>query len=162
MAVIVLLGVGLGWFAWKLREAERQRKAVEAIREAGGHVWYDYEVDESGGGHILGQEPPAPEWLRELFGEDLLSVVVHVDLNGKQIGDETLDHLKGLTKLEWLNLCNTQVTDDGLWHLRGLTKLNTLSLSSRQITDVGLEHLRGLTKLKQLSLGGTQLTDGGL
>jgi len=35
MAVIVLLSVGLGWFGWKLREAERQWKAVEAIRKAG-------------------------------------------------------------------------------------------------------------------------------
>jgi len=35
MAVVVLLGMGLGWFGWKMREAERQRKAVEAIRKAG-------------------------------------------------------------------------------------------------------------------------------
>jgi len=27
MAVMVLLCVGLGWFGWKMREAERQRKA---------------------------------------------------------------------------------------------------------------------------------------
>jgi len=57
MAVMVLLGVGLGWFGWKLREAERQRRAVEAIRKAGGYVWYDYELDVSDA-LSPGEEPP--------------------------------------------------------------------------------------------------------
>jgi len=34
--VIVLLSLPMGWFGWKMREAERQKRAVEAIRKAGG------------------------------------------------------------------------------------------------------------------------------
>jgi len=34
MAVMVLLCVGLGWFGWKLREAEMQRKAVESVKQS--------------------------------------------------------------------------------------------------------------------------------
>jgi len=35
VVLVVVVAVPLGWFGVKLREAERQRKAVEAIRKAG-------------------------------------------------------------------------------------------------------------------------------
>ena len=33
--------------------------------------------------------------------------------------DAGLEHLKGLTKLQWLDLAGTEVTDAGLEHLKG-------------------------------------------
>ena len=45
-----------------------------------------------------------------------------------------------------------QTTDAGLVHLKGLAKLNGLDLSHTPITDTGLVHLKGLTKLNNLPL----------
>jgi hypothetical protein len=47
----------------------------------------------------------------------------------------------------------TSITDAELVHLKGLTKLQTLNLYRTKITDAGLVHLRGMTKLKTLYLG---------
>jgi hypothetical protein len=153
LMVVVLLSVPMGWFALKMRQAERQRQAVEAIQKAGGYVAYDYE--------FYGSGPPGPAWLRRLLCEDFFANVVLVHFS-MRFGDGYMVHLKGLTGLEWLELTGTQVTDGGLEHLRGLTKLDSLELSDTQITDAGLEHLKGLTKLEDLNLSNTQVTDAGL
>ena len=57
---------------------------------------------------------------------------------------------------------NTQVTDAGLAHLKGMTKLQTLDLADAQVTDAGLKHLHGLAQLKVLYLGGTNVTEAGV
>ena len=82
---------------------------------------------------------------------------------GTQVTDAGLEHLKGLTDLESLDLRLTKVTDAGLEHLKGLTSLTSLNLDLvTQITDAGLEHLKGLTNLTSLNLGRTKVTDAGL
>ena len=53
-----------------------------------------------------------------------------------------LEHLKGLTKLGYLNLWSTKVTDAGLVHLEGLTNLKGLNLRKTQVTDAGVEKLQ--------------------
>ena len=81
-----------------------------------------------------------------------------VRFEGTQITDEGLVHLKGLSKLQLLDLDGTQVTDAGLVHLKGLTKLEHLYLEGcRDITDAGLMHLKGLTNLEQLPVDGTKV-----
>ena len=45
------------------------------------------------------------------------------------------------------------MTDAGLEHLKGLTNLQSLDLTFTKVTDAGLEHLKGLTKLQSLDLG---------
>ena len=189
LIVVVLLSVGLGWFAVRMRQAERQRKAVEAIREVGATVTYDYARDDI---EYIWLAPPrehpsAPTWLRELVGDDFLADVddVHfnfheevgdvelehvsvlrkltcLELSATQVTDVGTEHLTGLIRLEWLDLSGTHVTDDGLQHLKGLTNLEYLDLSDTQVTDGGLENLKGLTKLDSLMLCGTQVTDVGL
>jgi len=92
MAVMVLLGVGLGWF---VRQAQRQRKAVEAIREAGAVVIYDYQLDEDEPGMFTPErEPPTPAWLRRLLGVDLFSDVVVVDVTGTHVTEEGIRELR--------------------------------------------------------------------
>jgi Leucine-rich repeat (LRR) protein len=46
--------------------------------------------------------------------------------------------------------------------LRGLTRLQQLDLSETRITDLGLEHLSGLTNLQAVDVSGTETTDSGL
>ena len=190
VALVVAVAVSCCWFAAKMRQAERQRRTVEAIRKAGLWVQRDYEwealvaFDETG--YCPNSEPPAPEWIMELIGEDLFTDIVGVlsdsedrpeavmehlgglttlkrlELGGTQVTDAGLEHLNGLTNLLFLQLWDTKVSDGGLEHLTRLTNLRRLELSGTQVTDAGLEHLKGLTNLKRLSLSRTQVTDAGL
>jgi tetratricopeptide (TPR) repeat protein len=73
-----------------------------------------------------------------------------------------LEHLKGLTQLQTLNLMQTQVTDAGLERLQGLSHLQTLDLSAAKVTDIGLEHLQALTQLQNLNVDLTRVTDVGV
>lgn len=122
MIAVVLLSGLLGWFGMKMRQAERQRKAVEAIRKAGGWVYYDYQMHESGIDVIADAEPPAPAWLRRLLGEDFFSDAVDVSFydvfSSVNTGDADLEHLKGQTKLFSLIRNDTQVTKIGIWKLQ--------------------------------------------
>jgi len=162
MALIVLLSVGLGWFGWKLREAGRQRRAVEAIERVGGWVAYDYNMPEDGGPAVQA-EPPTPAWLRKLVGVDFLSEVVGVNCSFcTEVGDEVLQHIKGVPKLRWLVLHDTRITDAGLVNINGLKDLEYLHLNNTQVTDAGLEELRTLTRLKWLDVARTNVTDTGV
>ncbi|MEX0714765.1 MAG: leucine-rich repeat domain-containing protein [Pirellulales bacterium] len=134
--------------------AERQRRAVAAIREAGGYYWYDFQPDDNTPG-----EPPGPDWLCHILGMDYFADVVLVDAGS--MTDSTCSHLSALTSLQVLGLRDTQVTDAGLAHLAGLTSLQRLSLGTK-VTDAGLAHLARLTSLESLYLSNTQVTDAGL
>lgn len=72
--------------------------------------------------------------------------------------------LQGVEMLRFLDLAeNRNVTNDGLKHLRGLTQLTGMNLSSCSITSLGIEHLRALTRLEHLNLSFcNRLTDPAL
>ena len=157
----VIVSIWGSWFGVEMRAAKRQTTAVEAVEKLGGTVVFDYQVDAKGI-EILEGEPSSPEWLGNLLGDDLFTNVVRVWCDDIQVTDAGLEHLKGLTQLQWLCLSNTQVTDGGLAHLKGLTQLQNLLLDNTQVTDAGLEHLKGLTQLQHLLLFNTQVTDEGV
>ena len=92
---------------------------------------------------------------------EVISIEYETD---NQVDDEFLKDLKGLKKLETLNLnFSIKVTDAGLKHVRGLSNLKELYLSHVQsVTDAGLEYLKDLGNLERLSLTGTKTTDAGL
>jgi hypothetical protein len=163
MVIVLMFGCGMGWFAYELQQAQRQRDAVEAIRNLEGLVAYDYQVSAS----RLRRMPP-PEWARRLVGDDFLADVVLVDCwdedmdTAANMTDAELILLQGFPQLEWLRLNGTRVTDAGLVHLRGLTRLQCLSLEHTSLAGAGLVHLRGLRQLRILDLTATQVTDAGL
>jgi len=159
--LMTVAAIGCSWFACKMVEANKRKEAVETVEELRGAVWYDYEFD-ADDNRIGNAEPPGPAWFRNLVGVDFLANVVWVDLGDARVTDGGLMHLKRLTNLKLLYICNTQVSDAGLKHLQGLTNLRKLHLSRSQVTDAGLKHLRGMTKLEQLWLVGTQVSDAGL
>jgi Leucine-rich repeat (LRR) protein len=154
LALMLVIGCGLAWFAHKIQQAWAQREAVKAIEELEGLVSYE-DVSSS-------TRRTTVVWVGKLLGEDLSGDVLYVDLSETQVTDAGLKHLRGLTQLQVLTLDSTQVTDAGLEHLRGLTQLRELQLTNTQVTDAGLGHLRGLTQLQWLSLDRTQVTDAGL
>ena len=65
--------------------------------------------------------------------------------------------------MEWLNLDNIrELTDDGLVHLQGMTKLTFLHLGSTAVGDKGLSHLEHLKALKDLKVTRTAVTSAGV
>jgi hypothetical protein len=154
LVFVLLVSIGVSWFAVKMEKARRQKEAVEAIEKAGLEVWYEHEWGS--------RQPDAPQWLRELLGDDFFVDVVTVLPSNPGFGDDGATHFEGLTNLRALSLHRTQITDAGLKHLEGLTNLAFLFLADTQITDAGLEHLEGLGNLEELSLEDTQVTPEGV
>src|SRR5690242_2663833 len=81
LVFVTIASAGFGWLGLKMRQANRQREAVEAIRELGGNVSYDYEFKPKGALDYV-PTPPGPVWLRTLFGIDLFANVVSVECAG--------------------------------------------------------------------------------
>ncbi|MBC8873846.1 MAG: hypothetical protein H8E44_30775 [Planctomycetes bacterium] len=177
VVLVVAVAIPCCWLTVKMREAEKQRRAVEAIDKAGACIGYDYDLDESAqfiyeldesGKFWRVQEPPGPAWLRGLVGEDFFANVVVICFNPWQepntfnFGDQDLQLLIGMPDLRTLELKYTGVSNIGLMHLSDMTNLTCLNLCRTQITDAGIEHVRELANLEMLNLYSTQLTDVGL
>jgi len=97
-------------------------------------------------------------FLADLKPNDLQVLI----LSHKEISDEELVHLKGLTGLLGLDLGSTLIKGPGLVHLAALTSLRKLSLFNTQVSDAALEHLSTLKSLKYLNLYITQVRGPGL
>jgi hypothetical protein len=153
IVVVLVIGAGLGWIG---REANIQRDAVAAVKNAGGAVRYDWEWTD--GSAITGGKPWAPKWTVDLIGADYFGHVTQVWLHPSSTAtDATLAHVGRLTRLQGLYLNSPHVSDAGLAHLKGLTDLSEVVLNCTQISDAGLVHLRGLTNLSVLWLVGTHV-----
>ena len=79
--------------------------------------------------------------------------VVSVNLQNRGADDGLLATLTPLTSLRELDLGSCDgVTDNGLAHLKGLTKLQKVDLSGTRVSLTGLARLKGLTELQSLDL----------
>jgi hypothetical protein len=134
--------------------ALRQRRAVAYVESLGGRVSYA-NSRETESAHV-------PEWLEQRLGIDFFRSVNGVYLDGTQVSDAGLAHLKGLNVLERLSLYDTRISDAGLAQLKEMNALERLSLHSTQISDAGLTHLQGLAALEVLYLHNTQVSDAGM
>ena len=157
----VVVALPCSWFACEMRKAERQAAVVQEIKNVGGSVVYDLDVDTSET-LISNAKPSGQERLRSLLRDDFIGAVVGVNLNDRNITDAGLAHLAALPQLRELWLDGNQITDAGLAHLAALPQLQKLFLDGTQITDAGLAHLAGLTQLQELWLYQTQVTDVGV
>jgi hypothetical protein len=149
---MTLVAVALG--LW-VNSAERQRRAVAAIRAAGGSVVYDWEAQE-----WHSTDLPGPDWLCRQLGVDYFDDVAAAGLSS-DAGDSDVAHLSQLTDVSFVVLQDTKVSDSSLAHLTRLTSLKVLWLDRSQVTDAGLAHLTGLKRLESLTLERTQVTDAG-
>jgi len=115
-----------------------------------------------------GAEDKALEFVKKLNGKVTHDEnapgkpVIALDLYLRQVTDEGLKRLAGLTNLTSLSLGSTQVTDAGMKELDGLSNIRTLILVFTQVTDAGLKELAALTNLTTLHLRGTRVSDVGL
>jgi hypothetical protein len=136
-----------------------QRRAVAAVRRAGGLAYYDLEWQNCN--PILFGPPSWLKWLADNFGVDVVAGVVYVDL-GARGTDSILAHVGCLSTLKELNLHGSSVTDEGLSQILGLTSLEVLCLCETSVSDRGAAHLARLTHLDMLHLDRTRVTDRGV
>ena len=147
--------------AVEVKKAKKQLQAVEAIRKAGGVVYYFYDKRDADGNEFVGEEMPRPVWLQALVGKARVCLVNFNDAAAK-ISDTDLKHVEELTDLQRLFLENTLVTDTGLMHIEGLSELTVLSLDGTPITDSGLGHIHDLPRLEFVTLTNTKVTGKGI
>jgi hypothetical protein len=85
--------------------------------------------------------------------------VVVLQMANPDVTDHTLERLKGMQRLQELDLNNSQVTDAGLINLRDLPALNALHLKNTKVTDQGLrDSLASMESLMRVDLTGTQVS----
>ena len=103
LVLVVVVAVPFSWLATEMKAARKQREAVEWIEKADGWYSYDYQFDPSCNRFQV-PEPPGPAWLRKLLGDDLFVDVTGCHFHVAEVGDAGLEHLKGLTQLQGLDL----------------------------------------------------------
>ena len=127
VVLVLSLPLSLSWLGLKLRQARKHRETVNAILEAGGHVEYEYNVLGFGLGEVVyvsGQWDFSDAELEKL---KRLTSLRRLDVDGSMgITDAGMEHLQGLSNLEWVNISHTGVTEAGLEHLKGMTNLEEL------------------------------------
>ncbi len=80
----------------------------------------------------------------------------------KQVTDQTLAEIAGLSTLKALYLDESRLTDEGLVEIQKLTNLEELSLGQGRMTNAALTHLAKLPRLGYLMLQGKGWTDAGM
>lgn len=110
--------------------------AVAEIEKLGGKVMYDPE------------DPTKP-------------IIAVSFRNCEKLTDDDLWILKGLTRLEYLDLSLTGVTDSALSQIKEFKQMEELNLYGTKITDAGLEHLKEMEQLKFVVLRWTRTTEEG-
>ena len=114
MVLMVVVALTCGWLAAEMKAAKEQRAAAEEIRKLGGQLGYDYQRDWLD----TTSKPPEPAWMRGLLGDDLFMSVTDANLTFSEISDPGLEHLKGLTKLQELDVIRTRVSAAGVKKLQ--------------------------------------------
>jgi hypothetical protein len=171
LIVVTVLCVAL---AWRLHRATLQHEAVQAIRDAGGWVYYDYQRYEPETCQFDKEATPwEPEWLQSHVGVDFFHDVTAVNMsfhgNGIVRRDERAPdpdiapHLAHLPRLRFLGLTPGACNDDGMRYVGQLRSLEVLLFwDAPHITDAGAAHLTNMPSLRCLGMGSSQVGDRGL
>jgi internalin A len=168
MVLVLLLGGGMGWYAYRARV---QREAVAAIEAAGGKVYYDWEWNDDRPA-LPTAKPKWPKWLVDRAGPDYLGNVVAVCFYRSatnKADDEIMVAVCRLPFLQHLDLddvalttfkgAKSWITNAGLTQLKSLHRLRNLHLWGAYVTGAGLANLKGMASLRDLELLGIPLID---
>jgi hypothetical protein len=178
LALVLVLGVWLGWFA---RNARVEHEVVAAIERNGGDAYYDWQIRR---GRADPQARPwAPKWLVDSMGIEYFGNVVEVygTITDSELLQATrLRNLRSLVAMKWavssrglacleklnqleaLIVDGSEFSDEDLVHVRGLARLADVWLAGTKVTNRGLVHLTGLTRMKRLLLDQIPVTDADL
>ena len=151
LLLVTLSGI---WLGVLVKRANDQRKSVDAVKELGGSILYDFQMTgDSMYDYDKDAELPGPDLLRDLIGIDYFADVVGVDLDKTSTDD--LAPLSALGSLKFLSLDGTSVSD--LTPLSGLGDLQKLWVAETSVSD--LTPLSGMRELQELYLGDTLVSD---
>lgn len=173
---LVLLTAACIALGLKTEGVRRQRQLVRIVESSHGHAIYDYQYDEDD--PFADPSPPGPKLLRAVLGDDYFADLVSISVEGladedvariaKQttlrhlsisggIGDEALESIAHLSRLEKLNLHGGRFSAAGLDRLANLPRLRALTIGETALTDLAARSIGRLTRLEQLSLENTRL-----
>jgi internalin A len=161
MALILILGAGLGWV---VHRANVQRDAVAAIttprRNTRGSVSYDWQF--VAGKFAVAARPRGPKWLRDALGPDVFDTVVIVTIKGDNVDDgflQSVGKLHGVEKVDIVGHAAPDLTPAGMAHLCTLPRLKTLNVPGVAIPRGFVAGLAGRTGLRELWLRKAAVTD---
>jgi hypothetical protein len=159
LALMAVIGVGCGWLANEKRQADCQSEIVQAAERAGCGVFYDYNLDETGGVRFFTGAHPGETRLHAWLGKDFF----HDVIGARATTDEGLLLLRDLCSIRRLYADNSHVTDVGMKVVASFPDLEEIDLrDASQVGDAGLKHVRNLTKLKGVLLRRTRVSDAGM
>jgi sugar lactone lactonase YvrE len=124
----------------------------------------ELDLNERTDGH---KEPEAKPPSQRVNDETLRLLVAQEDLrrlelSGTAVTSAGLVHLKGLTGLQFLNVCLTAVDDSGFENLAPLVKMRRMTVCSSKITGRGFRNLGGMKQLESINLHSSPASDTGL
>lgn len=156
MLLVVAVALPFGWAANTIRA---QRRAIAAVRAAGGTIEFDWTRERdpgAPGGRAFRKEPAAPRWLRRWLGDELFQAVTWVTFS-RPVAPEAMPGLMAavgeFARLESLTLAGVTGLGDGLRHPRGKRRLWMAWLSGPDIGDAMLADLVAVPSLRRLTIG---------
>ena len=166
LVFVTLFCVFVGWFVSRLHKAERQRFAVEKLKESSFEVGYDWALNPEGSEDFKPQRP-APTWLRNRLGDDFFDAVVYVRSRSdagvaRSIGDNEFQWIFSLPELRSLHFNESAITQASAARLQELKELENLTVWDSRIDDEWMKGIGACVHLKRLSLLNTpRVTDAG-
>ena len=164
LIVVTLSAIACSWFAVIMQQAKREREAAAVIEKAKRQREAAAAIEKSGGS-VTWSVPGAQVAGKELVVSVIeVSTTDMTDVDNWQATDSDLKHIKEFSELRRLNLCGGEkITSVGLENLKGLRKLEELDLTFVQLTDNDLENIKELDQLRILKLNENyRMTDAGL
>jgi Leucine-rich repeat (LRR) protein len=158
--LLLLVAVVAVPLAWKVNRARNQRLVVAEIERLNGHMYYDYERNFNVGlSTSVVPQPPGPNWLREFLGIDYFADIVHVNVRGPQVANDTLARIASLPHLQLLGVDSDRITDRGVAMVASSKELISFGVASKSVTVASIDHLQGLPNLQFLRCSGSQVND---
>ena len=157
VGVVLVICMAVGYIAMGRQKAAKQAEAIDAVVQAGGRVYLDYQWHS--GEPTTNAKAPQAGWVRRLVGDVMLDRAVAVDLRGVEQPDAVAKSLLLLPYLRHINAGNTALSDASLSVWRRMPGLTGLDLQGTRITDAGVENLAYLAQLTTLSLARTAISD---
>ena len=136
---------------------DEDRQAIENIERLGGRVY----KQQQGRSEVVYSVSFAQ---LSVDARDLRTLLRFPDLSRlyfteSDLGDKGIKNIRGLKRLEFLDLMGTRITDDSLANVASLTSLKELVLARTAITDDGVKELSKLHNLEILWMNNTKITN---
>lgn len=158
LAGMTILSLALGLV---VNRVAKQRRAVAAIVQTGGTVFYDWNETAPRAVSTVGS-PAGPAWLRKLLGDDYFQRPVWISYFGNAKNEGWVQAVGDLPSTKYLLLARGDITDEIFARLAPLPNLQELQLEGAAVTDQGFKHIGKFPRLRWLNASGTEVSDLGL